>query len=247
MDEIKAAHPGLEIESCASGGARVDLGILERTDRVWVSDCIDPHDRQSMMLWTGQLIPPELMGSHIASEISHTTGRRHTLGFRAASALFGHLGIEWDLRQASRDDRADLASWIAFYKQWRDLIGSGTVVRIDTDDSQVAKGVVAQDRSVALFSLASVDRPVAVQRGRVRLPGLDPLQRYRVEPVTIGTPPSGLRLPTWWVSPNPGRITAWPMATASLVLPGRVLDRVGFIDPPVNPDQALLYVVTAVA
>jgi alpha-galactosidase len=75
MDEIKAAHPGLEIESCSSGGARVDLGILERTDRVWVSDCIDPHDRQSMLLWTGQLLPPELLGSHIASGISHTTGR----------------------------------------------------------------------------------------------------------------------------------------------------------------------------
>lgn len=40
VDEIKAAHPGLEIESCSSGGARVDLGVLERTDRVWVSDCI---------------------------------------------------------------------------------------------------------------------------------------------------------------------------------------------------------------
>ena len=52
IDEIKAAHPGLEIESCSSGGARVDLGILERTDRVWVSDCIDPHERQQMMRWT---------------------------------------------------------------------------------------------------------------------------------------------------------------------------------------------------
>ena len=247
LDEIRAAHPGLEIESCSSGGARVDLGILERTDRVWVSDCIDPHDRQNMMLWTGQLLPPELMGSHIASEISHTTGRQHSLGFRAASALFGHLGIEWDLRQARPEDRDHLAIWIAFYKKWRGLIGSGTVVRIDTDDSQVAKGVVARDRSVALYSFASVDRPVVVQRGRVRLPGLDPLKRYRVEPVTIGPPPSGMRLPTWWVSPDPGRVTSWPTADPAIVLPGRVLDRVGFIDPPFDPDQALLYVVTAVA
>ncbi len=247
LDEIRAAHPGLEIESCSSGGARVDLGILERTDRVWVSDCIDPHDRQNMMLWTWQLLPPELMGSHIASEISHTTGRQHTLGFRAASALFGHLGIEWDLRQASPEDRGVLATWIAFYKTWRDLIGSGTVVRINTDDSQVAKGVVAQDRSVALYSFAAVDRPVVVQRGRVRLPGLDPLKRYRVEPVTIGPPPSGVRLPAWWVTPDPGRITSWPTAKPAVVLPGLVLDRVGFVDPPFNPDQALLYVVTAVA
>src|SRR5664279_1585694 len=162
MDEIRAAHPGLEIESCSSGGSRVDLGILERTDRVWVSDCIDPHDRQQMMRWTQQLIPPEYMGAHIASGVSHTTGRSHDFGFRAATALFGHLGIEWDLRQASDADRTDLATWIAFYKQWRGLLGTGTVVRVETDDSLVAKGVVAADRSVALFSFASVDRPTVV-------------------------------------------------------------------------------------
>jgi alpha-galactosidase len=86
VDEIKAAHPGLEIESCSSGGSRVDLGVLERTDRVWVSDCIDPLDRQQMNRWTTQLIPTELMGSHIASRRSHTTGRVHDLSFRAATA-----------------------------------------------------------------------------------------------------------------------------------------------------------------
>ena len=77
--------------------------MLERTDRVWVSDCIDPLERQEMHRWTTQLIPPELMGSHIASGRSHTTGRMHDLDFRAATAIFGHLGIEWDLAKASTD------------------------------------------------------------------------------------------------------------------------------------------------
>ena len=38
IDALRAAHPDVEIESCASGGARIDLGILERVDRVWTSD-----------------------------------------------------------------------------------------------------------------------------------------------------------------------------------------------------------------
>ena len=75
LDELRAAHPDLEIESCSSGGARIDLAVLERTDRVWVSDNIDPHDRQLMLRWTGQLVPPEYLGSHIASGRSHVTGR----------------------------------------------------------------------------------------------------------------------------------------------------------------------------
>ncbi len=147
------------------------------------------------------------------------------------------LGIEWDLRQATDTERADLASWIAFYKHWRDLIGTWTVVQVATDDSQVAKGVVAQDRSAALFSFASVDRPTVVQRGRVRFPGLDPERRYRVEPVMIGRPPPGLRIPAWWGQ------DADPRAT---ILPGRVLERVGLMDAPVDPDQVVLYELSAV-
>ena len=104
MRELKKAHPELEIESCSSGGGRVDLEVLGIASRIWVSDNIDPHDRQQMLRWTTQLVPPEMMGSHIASGRSHVTGRSHDLGYRAGTALFGHLGIEWDLREASEQD-----------------------------------------------------------------------------------------------------------------------------------------------
>src|SRR4029450_2883459 len=127
LDEIKSAYPHLEIESCSSGGSRVDLGVLERTDRVWVSDCIDPLDRQQVQPLTPQLIPLELMGSHIASGHSHTTGRIHSLSFRAATAVFGHLGIEWNLAGASRDELDQLREWLGFFKRERELLFSGGV------------------------------------------------------------------------------------------------------------------------
>ncbi len=41
FDRLRAAHPGVEIESCASGGGRIDPGILARTHRVWLSDSND--------------------------------------------------------------------------------------------------------------------------------------------------------------------------------------------------------------
>ena len=180
VDEIKAAHPGLEIESCSSGGSRVDLEVLQRTERVWVSDCIDPHERQLMHRWTTQLIPPEMMGSHIASLSSHTTGRRHDIGFRAATAVFGHLGIEWDLRLASDAERRTLADWVAFYKANRALLNRGDLVRIDFPDaSLVAGGVVALDRSRAIYSFGAFDRSDVAMFGRIPLPGLDPDRHYR--------------------------------------------------------------------
>ncbi|MDM4777904.1 alpha-galactosidase, partial [Micromonospora sp. b486] len=96
LDELRARHPGVEIESCSSGGARVDLEILRRTDRVWASDCNDALERLSIQRWTGLLLPPELVGTHIGPERSHTTHRVHDLSFRAVTALFGHHGIEWE-------------------------------------------------------------------------------------------------------------------------------------------------------
>ncbi|MHA6522822.1 alpha-galactosidase [Tessaracoccus sp. G1721] len=259
IDELKAAHPGLEIESCSSGGARVDLGILQRTDRVWVSDCIDPLERQQMMRWTQQLLPPELLGSHIASGTSHTTGRTHELNFRAATAIFGHLGIEWDLRQASESELEELTEWVAFHKEHRSLLHGGDLVRLDfPDESLTATGVVAPDRSRAIFSYAAVSTSVTSLRGRLRMPGLDPKRRYRVSPALVGRVPSGLRPPSWWgvkrdmttetVDLTHGRPPKLvPVADqAGVVLPGSVLASAGLMEASVHPDHALIYLVEAV-
>ena len=116
MDRLRADHPGLEIESCSSGGGRVDLEMVQHAQRFWLSDCIDPLERQHIQRWSSQLLAPELMGTHIASEHSHTTGRVSDLSFRAATALWGHLGFELDLLSVSDEDLESLADWVTFYR-----------------------------------------------------------------------------------------------------------------------------------
>jgi alpha-galactosidase len=257
VDELKAAHPGLEIESCSSGGARVDLGVLERTDRVWVSDCIDPLERQLMHRWMTQLIPPELMGAHIASGRSHTTGRVHDLNFRAGTAVFGHLGIEWDLTKASPEEIAELREWIALFKARRGLLLRGDLVRLDhPDDTLNAFGVVAPDQNSAIYSFSSVGRSDVVSLGRLRLPGLDPDRRYRVTPLMLDFSASGLRPPPWWgVHPatadsyhagGPGQARFAPdEKLVGVELKGAALSGVGLKGPQVNPDHTVLYLAEA--
>ncbi len=234
--------------------------MLERTDRVWVSDCIDPLERQEMHRWTTQLIPPELMGSHIASGRSHTTGREHDLNFRAATAIFGHLGIEWDLSRASAAELGELADWIAFYKEHRELLLGGDLIRIDfPDETLTATGVVASDRSRAIYSYASIARSEVVLLGRVRFPGLDPARRYRVVPALLQHAPSGLRPPLWWgtkavwgdnddVDPAARHHPTYVAAGQQLgvELTGAALGSVGLVAAPINPDHAVIYLVTAV-
>jgi alpha-galactosidase len=231
VDEIKTRFPGLEIESCSSGGARVDLGVLERTDRVWVSDNSDPLDRQQMNRWTTQLVPPELMGTHIASATSHVTGRSHDLSFRAATALFGHLGVEWDLRAASPAELAELADWIEFHKQHRELLHGGRVVRLDhPDETLVMHGVVAPDQSEAIYCHAVAACGAVVSPGRIRFPGLDPVRRYRVEPMLTRHLPAGTQPAAWW----PG-----------IEMSGALLDTAGLMAPLLRPEHAVIYHVAA--
>jgi alpha-galactosidase len=257
VDEIKAAHPGLEIESCSSGGARVDLGVLERTDRIWVSDCIDPLERQQMNRWTSQLVPPELMGSHIASAQSHTTGRVHDLSFRAATAIFGHLGIEWDLTKATDQELADLRDWISFYKANRPLLMGGDLVRVDFPDPAIlAYGIIAADRSAAIYTVASIGTSDVILPGRLRFPGLDPDRQYRIRPILVGPPPSGLSPPPWWGASTTEfepsgdrRDVGWGLPAdggEGLILTGAMLASAGVMAANMHPEHAILYRAEAV-
>lgn len=182
LDDLRARHPDVAWESCAGGGGRIDLGVLERVQRVWTSDMTDALARQQIQRWTGQFVAPEYLGAHVSSPNSHQTGRTFGLDFRAATALFGSFGIEWDLTEAAPDDLDRLAQWCARYRRLRPLLHSGRMVRIDTSDPTVlAHGVIAADARSALIAHVQLDES-AHNRGVVlKIPRLDREASYRLE------------------------------------------------------------------
>jgi alpha-galactosidase len=188
MRELKAHQPSLEIESCSSGGARADLGVMEICDRIWVSDDTDAQERLRIQRWTMSLLPPELLGCHIGSSPSHQTGRQHSVAFRASTALIGHLGVEWDLRTVSGPELAELKMWISLYKGIRSLLHSGVVVRGDEEGLWLT-GVVSQDKARAAYVVSTTTvSTMELTFGRIRLAGLDPSKRYAVRPVVVDGP-----------------------------------------------------------
>ncbi|MBB5778968.1 alpha-galactosidase [Nonomuraea jabiensis] len=231
MDELRAAFPGLEIESCSSGGARVDLAILEHTDRVWASDCIDPLERQSIQRWTSQLIPLELIGGHVASAVSHTTGRRHDLAFRAITSLFAHFGLELDLTALDDAETASLASWIALYKHYRELLHSGTLVRDEHPSTgRWLTGVVTPE--LALYSVAAVRRSREEPAGRMTFPGLDPARRYAIR--LVGPDRDDLGNPPRWLD-SPAVFGGATLATIGVRLPSLLPETAMLIEVAVVP------------
>ncbi|WP_156257036.1 alpha-galactosidase, partial [Sandarakinorhabdus oryzae] len=119
---LRAAHPNVEIESCAGGGGRIDAGIAAFTHRFWTSDNLDAVSRVTIQRGFQAFFPPELMGAHVGASPAHATGRRQTMGFRAGVALPGHFGVELDPAKLPDAERAELAGWIAFHQQWRHLL-----------------------------------------------------------------------------------------------------------------------------
>jgi alpha-galactosidase len=236
LDRLRERNPGLEIESCSSGGARVDLGILERTDRVWGSDNIDPLERQSVQRWTNLLIPYELIGAHVGSAPAHISGRATDLSFRAATALFGHAGIESDITGWDSESLGRLAAWIEAYKRLRPLLHTGQVVRVDHPDPAAwVHGVVSADRSHALFALVQLATSTAETSCPLRFAGLDPEAHYALT-VEPGVSASRDTWPRWAATGGPP------------VLSGRALTEVGVAAPHLvnRPAQSFVVELTRV-
>ena len=233
---VEEQFPTLEIESCSSGGARVDLGVLERCDRVWPSDTNDSLERQSIYRYTAGLVPPEFLGVHLGAPTAHTTGRSHELSFRLATALFGHAGIEWDLTTASETELDAIREWTSFYREQRALLHSGVLVRADdVDPARQVHGIVAPEARAAIFAIVTMAATRDSSVAPVVFPGLDPDLSYRVRPVKLGEWPRVLQdaPPPWW-------------AQGEITLPGRVLVELGLTLPLLLPEQALVLHVTAV-
>jgi alpha-galactosidase len=210
VERVRAAHPAVEIEACASGGGRMDYGILGLTDRVWTSDSNDALDRLDIQRNALLFIPPDILGSHVGPAACHITGRRLSLDLRAHVATFGHMGLELDLRSLSAGETARLKAHIANHVRFRPLIHGGVVLRLPFADPDHAGLYAAGPDGDALALAVRTGSAFLGQGCRLRLPGLAPEERYRVQAVAP-------------VSPSAEGCMATALLKDGAILSGRVL------------------------
>jgi alpha-galactosidase len=180
LDRLRAAHPMVEIESCASGGGRADWAMLARAERVWVSDSNDALDRFDIQRNANLFIPPEMAGVHVGPEACHITGRRLNLDLRAHVAMFGHMGLELDLRDLSQSEGERLARHVANYKRLRALIHTGRYWRLTLDDDHAGVAVSSNDGREALVLIVRTGSTALGRGTSLRVKGLDDDLTYRV-------------------------------------------------------------------
>jgi alpha-galactosidase len=182
LSRLRTAFPKVEIESCASGGGRVDAGILAHTHRVWLSDSNDALERLRMQHDAALFLPSAVTGSHVGPRKSHTSGRELPMAFRAWVAAQRHMGFEMDLRELTEDEAATLARVTAWYRANRDWMLQGRLLRLDSDDPTVTAEMQIAADGGRFVAFAGVSAAPSQQLPRpLRLTGLDPVALYRVE------------------------------------------------------------------
>lgn len=230
LARLHQAHPQVEIESCASGGGRMDLGVLRHTQRFWTSDNNDALSRIAIQSGAARLFPLEVLGAHVGPAPAHSTGRAQSMDFRCAVALFGHMGVEADVRHLSATDQATLARWIALYKAWRHVLHSGTF-----SQGRTANGVwwLVQTPTQCLLGVFATQPPSFNHHAPLVLPALAGEQLWQLRLVASAGHERARGDAT-----SPGLEA---LAQQGLVCSASELRHVGLPVPQMNPESALVY------
>jgi alpha-galactosidase len=181
IDRLRAAHPAVEFESCASGGGRIDFGILGRTHRVWLSDSNDALERLRIQHDAALFLPAAVTGSHVGPRACHSSGRVLPMSFRARVAAQRHMGFEMDLRELTEAEAATLAAVTAWWKANRGWLMAADIHRLESADPAVIAEiqVAAEGYRFVVFAGQAATSAQILPRP-LRLTGLDPDARYRV-------------------------------------------------------------------
>ena len=182
MDRLRGAFPDVEIESCASGGGRIDFGILARAQRLWLSDSNDAVERLRIQHAAALFLPMAVTGSHVGPRTCHTSGRTLDIRFRAWVAAQRHMGFEMDPRELTEDEAAVLRSVTGWWKQNRGWMCRADILRLDSaDPAVIAEQHLADDGGQFVVFAGKAARSDQIVPRPLRLTRLSPEAKYRIE------------------------------------------------------------------
>lgn len=182
LERIRAKYPDLVIQDCASGGGRVNYGLLPYFDEFWTSDNTDAEQRLYIQWGTSMFFPPCAMAQHVSASPNHQTGRVIPLKFRFDVAMTGRLGMEMKPSDLTEQEFEFARNAFSTYKEIRPIIQQGDLYRLISpyDETGYASEMfVSQDQLEAVF-FAYKYKVYADNRNspRFRFDGLDPDASY---------------------------------------------------------------------
>ena len=172
-------HPGVLLESCSSGGNRFDLGMLCYSPQIWTSDNTDPIERLDIQGGIYCLYPQSTVSAHVSMSPHQQTLRDTPLSTRFNVSAFGILGYELDFGELTPDERKQIKSQIAFYKEHRRTLQYGRLKLVKCDNPKQISWQIAGDGEIIAGFFQSRARSCP-PRDILRVPDAIPGVTYRV-------------------------------------------------------------------
>lgn len=131
VNRLKVKHEDVLFEACASGGGRIDYGILGIFDDFWTSDNTDALDRLTVQESYSYIYPIKAMRAWVTDCPNFLSNRNIPLRFRYHSAMMGTLGIGSNILKFNDEEIEMSKKLIEEYKEIRDVIQEGDFYRLE--------------------------------------------------------------------------------------------------------------------
>lgn len=179
--ELKVKHQNVLFEACASGGGRIDYGILGIFDDFWTSDNTDAYDRLFVQESYSYIYPIKAMRAWVTDCPNFLSRRVIPLRFRYHSAMMGTLGIGCNILKFNEDEVKLSQELIEEYKEIRHIIQEGDFYRLEnTSKNNYSIYQYNKDDESLLFVF--LPQSVIGHRGAtVKLRGLNSKSKYLIK------------------------------------------------------------------
>lgn len=181
-DKLTKKFPNVLFESCSSGGARFDPGMLYYAPQTWTSDNTDAIERLKIQYGTSFVYPLISMGSHVSECPNQQVFRETSLETRGNVAYFGNLGYELNVNNLLDDEKEKIIKQIQFYKENREAFQYGEFYRIKNPYSNniAAWMIKSKDEKTVILGCYKILNHANEGKERIKLVGLDTNETYKL-------------------------------------------------------------------
>ena len=172
---VKEKYPNLLLEACASGGGRVDYGMLDSFDDFWTSYNTDAYDRLTIQRTYSYVYPIKAMRAWVTDANNRST---IPLTFKFHSAMMGTLGMGCNILKFTEEEMELSRQLIEEYKEIRHIIQDGDFYRLNpiTSNNYQVYEYANEDEAVLFVFLPQTQ--ISRLGACIKIRGLDADARY---------------------------------------------------------------------
>lgn len=182
FQQVKDKYPNLPMMLCSGGGARCDYEALKYFSEFWPSDNTDPIERLYIQWGFSQFFPAKAMCAHVTS-----WNKKTSVKFRTDVAMMCKLGFDLGLKELKADELTYCQGAVANFTRLKPAILDGDQYRLASpyESNHTALMYVEQGKNKAVLYSFDIYPRFAEKLFPVKLKGLDPQKRYKVEEINL--------------------------------------------------------------